>query len=129
MDADGEHDIKFLNKFEKKINQVDYDLIIANRYYKNRISEKIISIFTNYRLSIKDPLSGFKLYKLKTFMKSIRFINKNNFLVDYISFLIKKNYKVTNINYDNKLLNNRKSRIGNNLLVNIRIIFMMRHFF
>ena len=129
MDADGEHDIKFLNKFEKKINQVDYDLIIANRYYKNRISEKIISIFTNYRLSIKDPLSGFKLYKLKTFMKSIRFINKNNFLVDYISFLIKKNYKVTNINYDNKLLNNRKSRIGNNLLVNIRIIFMMRNFF
>ena len=128
MDADGEHNIKYLDRFKKKLYTKDYDLIIANRHYKNRISEKIVSFFTKHKLTIEDPLSGFKLYKVKTFMKNIKYIKNNNFLVDYIAFLIKKNYKVININYYNKILKNRKSRMGNNFTLNLKIIFMLRFF-
>ncbi len=128
MDADGEHDIKYLKKFKKKINTKDYDLIIANRFYKNRISEKIVSFFTKHKLAIEDPLSGFKLYKVKTFMENIKYFKDNNFFVDYIAFLIRKNYKVININYHNKILKNRKSKMGNNFIINLKIIFMLRFF-
>ncbi len=128
MDADGEHNIKYLNKFKKKLNTKDYDLIIANRYYKNRVSEKIVSFFTKHKLAIEDPLSGFKLYKVRTFIENIKYFNDNNFFVDYMAFLLKKNYKVININYHNKILKNRKSRMGNNFILNLKIIFMLRFF-
>lgn len=128
MDADGEHNIKYLNKFKKKLNTKDYDLIIANRYYKNRVSEKIVSFFTKHKLAIEDPLSGFKLYKVRTFIENIKYFNDNNFFVDYMAFLVKKNYKVININYHNKILKNRKSRMGNNFILNLKIIFMLRFF-
>tara|TARA_B100000963_G_C22433685_1_gene583302 strand:- start:10 stop:651 length:642 start_codon:yes stop_codon:yes gene_type:complete len=128
MDADGEHNIKYLNKFKKKLNTKDYDLIIANRFYKNRVSEKIVSFFTKHKLAIEDPLSGFKLYKVRTFIENIKYFNDNNFFVDYMAFLVKKNYKVININYHNKILKNRKSRMGNNFILNLKIIFMLRFF-
>lgn len=128
MDADGEHNIKYLNKFKKKLNTKDYDLIIANRFYKNRVSEKIVSFFTKHKLAIEDPLSGFKLYKVRTFIENIKYFNDNNFFVDYMAFLLKKNYKVININYHNKILKNRKSRMGNNFILNLKIIFMLRFF-
>tara|TARA_B100000242_G_C43049972_1_gene490502 strand:+ start:2587 stop:3228 length:642 start_codon:yes stop_codon:yes gene_type:complete len=128
MDADGEHNIKYLNKFKKKLNTKDYDLIVANRFYKNRVSEKIVSFFTKHKLAIEDPLSGFKLYKVRTFIENIKYFNDNNFFVDYMAFLIKKNYKVININYHNKILKNRKSRMGNNFILNLKIIFMLRFF-
>ena len=118
MDADGEHNIKYLNKFKKKLDTKDYDLIIANRFYKNRVSEKIVSFFTKHKLAIEDPLSGFKLYKVRTFIENIKYFNDNNFFVDYMAFLVKKNYKVININYHNKILKNRKSRMGNNFILN-----------
>ena len=128
MDADGEHNIKYLNKFKKKLDTKDFDLIIANRIYKNRVSEKIVSFFTKHKLAIEDPLSGFKLYKVKTFMENIKYFKDNNFFVDYMAFLVKKNYKVININYNNKMLKNRKSRMGNNFMLNLKIIFMIRFF-
>ena len=128
MDADGEHNIKYLNKFKKKLNTKDYDLIVANRFYKNRVSEKIVSFFTKHKLAIEDPLSGFKLYKVRTFMENIKYFKDNNFFVDYMAFLVKKNYKVININYHNKILKNRKSRMGNNFILNLKIIFMLRFF-
>tara|TARA_Y100000768_G_C23989201_1_gene690996 strand:- start:5939 stop:6580 length:642 start_codon:yes stop_codon:yes gene_type:complete len=128
MDADGEHNIKYLNKFKKKLDTKDYDLIIANRFYKNRVSEKIVSFFTKHKLAIEDPLSGFKLYKVRTFIENIKYFNDNNFFVDYMAFLVKKNYKVININYHNKILKNRKSRMGNNFILNLKIIFMLRFF-
>ena len=109
MDADGEHDISYITKFKKKIKMKNYDLIVANRYYKNRISEKIVSFFTKRKFDIEDPLSGFKLYKLKTILKNFKYIGNNNFLVDYMALLIKKKYQVININYKNRKLVNRKS--------------------
>ena len=61
--ADGEHQIKDIDKvieFQKKNNS---DLIICNRKKLNRFSEKIVSTLFNYKFKIYDPLSGFKLYK------------------------------------------------------------------
>lgn len=129
MDADGEHDINYLKKFKEKLKKNNYDLIVANRYHKNRISEKIISFFTKKRFNIEDPLSGFKLYKLKTILKNFKYIKNNNFFVDYMAFLLKKNYQVVNINYKNSKLINRKSRIGNKFIINFRIMSMLRFFY
>ena len=129
MDADGEHDISYLTKFKKEIKMKNYDLIVANRYYKNRISEKIVSFFTKRKFDIEDPLSGFKLYKLKTILKNFKYIGNNNFLVDYMALLIKKKYQVININYKNRKLVNRKSRIGNIFIINFKIILTLRFFY
>ena len=129
MDADGEHDVSYLTKFKKKLKKKNYDLIIANRYHKNRISEKIISLFTKRKFDIEDPLSGFKLYKLKTILKNLKYISKNNFFVDYMAFLIKEKYQVININYKNRKVINRKSRIGNKFIVNFKIMLMLRFFY
>ena len=41
MDADGEHDIGYLTKFKKKLKKKNYDLIIANRYHKNKFLKKL----------------------------------------------------------------------------------------
>ena len=129
MDADGEHNLKYLKNFLNKLKQKEYDLIIANRRYKNRISENIVSLICKIKYNIEDPLSGFKLYKSNTIFKNYQFFNKKNFLVDYSANLIKKKFLITNINIDNSKILNRKSRIGNNILVNFKILFLVRYFF
>ena len=130
MDADGEHNVNDINKFIKKIKkQPQLDIIIADRLFKNRISEKILSLFSSLTLQIKDPLSGFKLYKIKTINKYFLNINKNNYLVDLIFYLKRKNYSISNIKIKNKKILNRKARIGNNLIVNVKIFLFLRFLF
>jgi len=130
MDADGEHNVNDINKFIKEIKkQPELDIIIADRLFKNRISEKILSFFSFLIFHIKDPLSGFKLYKIKTINKHFLNINQNNFLVDIIFHLQKKNYLISNIEIKNKKIFNRKSRIGNNLIINIKIFLYLRFLF
>ena len=65
MDADGEHSVKNVPKIIKFCNRYNPDLVIGNRHKKNRLIEIILSFFFKLRFDIRDPLSGFKAYKIK----------------------------------------------------------------
>tara|TARA_Y100000816_G_scaffold292614_1_gene289109 strand:- start:2829 stop:3473 length:645 start_codon:yes stop_codon:yes gene_type:complete len=129
FDADGEHDVRDLKKFFLYIKKFQPDLIIGNRKIKRRIFEKIISLLFFKIYKIKDPLSGFKAYKLSTLKKNLKFFSSKYFLVDIVKYYIKKNYMVKNIDINSVKIKNRKSRIGDNLktftknLSILRIIF------
>ena len=61
FDGDGQHKISDLKKI---INiKMNYDIIVCNRKNKNRFLEVVISIFSNFFFGLRDPLSGFKVYK------------------------------------------------------------------
>ena len=123
MDADGEHSTSSIKKMEIFCNKYSPDLVIGNRSRKNRISEKIVSFLFKSKYNILDPLSGFKAYKLS----SIRLYLKNYeikqiFLVDLIYLFIKKKLKIFNINIKSNVKPIRKSKVGNLLLANFKII-------
>ena len=123
MDADGEHSTSSIKKMEIFCNKYSPDLVIGNRSRKNRTSEKIVSFLFKSKYNIIDPLSGFKAYKLS----SIRLYLKNYkikqiFLVDLIYLFIKKKLKIFNIGIKSNVKPIRKSKVGNLLLSNFKII-------
>ena len=121
MDADCQHKNFYIEKMYDYMRKNDFDLVAGSRYKKNRNLEKIISGVSNLKFKIKDPLSGFKIYK-KDKIKQINLRKlRYFFLVDLTIFFIKKNFKVSN--YD-ILTNKRKdnSRVGNFLKSNLKLI-------
>ena len=122
FDADGQHKISDL----KKILQikVPYDIMICNRKVKNRVVENTISFIFNFFYKLKDPLSGFKVYRSKI-LKKKNFDRVNEyFLVDFLITFINK-YKIINYEITTK---DRKdnSRVGNNIemsLKELKILF------
>ena len=64
FDADGEHLTSDCKKFKELILS-GYDLILGNRSYVSRLSEKIGKVIFKSKWGIKDPFCGFKGYNLK----------------------------------------------------------------
>ena len=63
MDADGDHNPKYVRKIYKKMKKSNADLIIGNRSKKNRKSEEYISDIFKKKFKFEDPYSGFKIFK------------------------------------------------------------------
>jgi len=119
VDADNEHPI--LN-FKKIIKYMQiYDLIIFNRKKLSRISEYIVDYFSRKLFSIKDPLSGMKLYKTTIIKKKKKNIVNYN---DYVGMFFFKLYDTERIfNFEiNTNKSNKASSFGQGLLANIKIL-------
>ena len=128
FDADGEHDVKSLNKinyFLKKNTNVD--LLIGKRSFFNRFSEKIISLLFNFRFGIQDPLSGLKAYKTIELKKIITFIKHDYFLTDIIYIFNKHKKKIKNIDIQSIKVKQRKSKIGS-FYANLKILRSINFF-
>ena len=113
FDADGEHypsDLSRLIRFQKKVNA---DLVICNRKELNRFLEKILNYLFLIKVKIRDPLSGFKLYKFKSLKKNLDFIKTDQYLTEIINIYKIKNYKIENFPIECKKLKNRDRRVGN----------------
>lgn len=117
FDADGEHDYKDLPKFFSLIKNNKPDLIIGNRKFKRRVSEKVISFFFDKLFGVKDPLSGFKAYKISKLRKNLRHFKSNYFLVDIIIYFLKNNFKIEYIDINSISIKKRVSRIGDNFKI------------
>jgi len=126
LDADGEHDVKDLKKFFAYIKKFKPDLLVGNRKIKRRFSEKIVSFFFYRFYKIKDPLCGFKAYKLSILKKNLKFFSKKYFLVDIVKHYASKNYMIKNIDINSIIVKNRKSRIGDNLGTLKKIFSILR---
>lgn len=94
FDGDDQHKTSDLKKI---INlKKNFDIIICNRKNKNRFLEVIISFTSQIFFGLKDPLSGFKVYKTKNLNKANFKKDENLFLVDFLFTCIKKNSKILN---------------------------------
>lgn len=123
LDADGEHCISNIKKIKLFCNKHSPDLIIGNRSRKNRISEKIISFLFKIRFNISDPLSGFKAYKLSVLKPLIKnYKIKKKFFVDVVNLFLEKKLKILNINIKSNSKPIRKSRVGNPIIANFKIM-------
>jgi glycosyltransferase involved in cell wall biosynthesis len=95
FDGDGQHKVSDL----KKILNIkkNYDIIVCNRKIKNRILEEVISIISIIYFGVKDPLSGFKVYKTKI-LKRESFIKIGDFfLIDFLIKFIKDDLTIRNV--------------------------------
>lgn len=113
FDADGEHypsDLIKLIKFQRKVNA---DLVICNRKKLDRFLEKVLNNLFLIKVKIRDPLSGFKLYKFKSLKKNLGFIKTDQYLTEIINIYKIRNYKIENFPIRCKKLKNRYRRVGN----------------
>jgi glycosyltransferase involved in cell wall biosynthesis len=119
IDADDQHPAINLRKMMHFMKS--YDLIIFNRKKLSRASEYIVDFFSRKFFSIKDPLSGMKLYKTIIVKKKI---SKLNIKEDYIGMFFFKIFNIKKIlNFEiNTNNSNKESSFGNGLFTNIKII-------
>ena len=121
FDADGQHKLRDINRIYDFIKKKNADMVIGNRDKKNRFLERIISLVFFYKHSILDPLSGLKIYNIKSLKSNFKEISINFFLVDLVIKFIKKNLLIYNFSIN---INDRKgsSRVGNFLKTNIKML-------
>ena len=118
FDADGQHKLTDLKKIIN--SKISTDIIICNRKNKNRFMEEVISFIFYLFYKLKDPLSGFKIYKTSILShKSFKNVG-NYFLVDYLLSLI-ENKRIKNIQIISKKRID-KPRVGNSFNIIIKEI-------
>lgn len=120
FDGDGEHKKDDILKIYKILKKSQIDLLVCNRKNLNRWSEYILSFLFNLRFDLKDPISGFKAYKIVIIKKFINFVKSNNFLIDIVFFSLINNFNVKN--YGINTYKNKNSKIGNNIYTNLKIL-------
>lgn len=121
MDADGEHKINNIRNILNYANKKNPDLIIGDRKKKNRILEHIISIYFNFIYKLKDPLSGFKLYKINI-LKKINFTNcHSHFLLDFLIKYLKICDKIFNISISTSIRNG-KPKVGSFFKIQLKML-------
>ena len=128
MDGDGQHNPKFVENIFHFSLRNNLDVAIGERYKKNRLIEKLISIIFRIKYNLNDPLSGFKIYK-KAKIKKINLLKVNRFfLVDFLIMLIKKKNKIRNF----KIKTNSRSdnpRVGNLFSIYLKMIKILFYVF
>lgn len=123
FDADGEHHVDNLKKLNYLIKKnYNYDMLIGERSILNRFTEKIISISFYLKFNLKDPLSGFKIYKTSALKKINLFKTKSLFLVDLILMFIEKQKKIKNFKIKSVHVKKRQSKVGSFLYSNYKIL-------
>jgi len=125
FDADGEHQIKDIKKITKILKSNKVDIIIGNRDRLNRWTEYLLSFLFSVRFGIKDPLSGLKVYSANKLRLLQHKIKNNYFMVDLIILFKKKNFSSKNITINVKKRKG-ESRVKNNLLVNLKILKLIK---
>lgn len=121
LDADGELPVKNIPKIIKTIKDKKCDLVIGRRSNFNRFSENILDKIFRFKFGLKDPVSGFKIYKKESLKRIINKISDNMFLVDILTSFHKLNLPMTNIDIIAKKRVDQ-SRVGNKLMSNLKIL-------
>lgn len=121
LDADGELPVSNIPKIVRIIKKQNYDLVSGKRFRFNRLSEYLLDYIFRSRFDFKDPISGFKLYKIKSLKKIINQISFKMFLVDIVVNFYRLNFLMKNINITTKKRKDN-SRVGNRLISNLKIL-------
>ena len=96
-------------------------MVIGRRSNFNRFSENILDKIFRFKFGLKDPISGFKIYRKGSLKKIINKISDNMFLVDILIKFHKLNFSMVNIDVITKKRVDQ-SRVGNKLMSNLKIL-------
>lgn len=77
FDADGQMSPNDVICFKNTAEELDSDLVLGIRSYRNRISEYLLSAYGKFRFKIRDPLCGMKLYRMNSCKNLIPFDSRN----------------------------------------------------
>lgn len=121
LDADGQHDPKYISIFYENLQS--FDLVCGERDFMQRFAEKFGSFITNLIYKIKDPLCGFKGYNLQKFL----FLKNKSFekynLIGMELLFIALNNKLSVVQVPIKCRERfDENRFGNGLRINLKII-------
>ncbi len=123
LDADRQHPTEKIVSIKNKLLE-GADIVVSYRHKKQRIAEYIFSFYTRLKWGIKDPLSGFKGYKVKVYDELGHFDSYNSIGTELTLFaaknskLIRQIPIITSDRIDNP-------RFGNSLKSNYKIILAM----
>ncbi len=93
MDADGQHDVSAIKKLIE-MHGDGYDLVVAVRDIKSRISEKLFGCIFNFLFLIPDPMSGLKVYKTTLFNELGHFDSYGSIGTELLVYALSKKYRV-----------------------------------
>ena len=121
FDGDGQHSTQVIDRVLEKYKILENDLVVMNRDKFNRPIEYLISCLFYILYRIKDPLSGLKIYKVKSLKKLNINSCKNNYMVD---LLIQSKFKKLKILNFPIIANKRKgsAKVGGMFKVNIKML-------
>ncbi len=104
--------------------------MIGNRSILNRWSETLLSKAFEIKYNIKDPISGYKLYKKKTLKKILRYVKEDkSFLVLLVYYFVILNFKIKNYNIKAVKNSVRKPRVGDGLKIDLKILKNLKFLF
>ena len=123
IDADGEHNP---NEIELFINEIKSgaDLVIGDRQFFQRFSEKLFSQYTNFCFGIRDPLCGLKAYRIDIYNKLGHFDSYESIGTELAIYAINNSYKFSQIKISTKKRKNQ-SRFGGAIMANYKILRAM----
>ena len=125
FDGDGQHTFTDLKRVIK--TKQSFDIIVCNRKKKNRFMEEIISFISNLFFGLKDPVSGFKVYKT-SILKKKNFDNIGSFFLADFLFSFINNKRIINIDITTKARRD-KPKVGGSISINIKEIKILLKIF
>jgi glycosyltransferase involved in cell wall biosynthesis len=107
------------------------DIVIGERQYLPRLSERVLSFLTSKTIAIKDPLSGLRAYNPEIF-SSLDFGKPETYGMIFLAKALSHGYKIAGVSVNSRTKRS-KSRIGYSFHVDLRIlisgIFFLYFFF
>ncbi len=127
IDADGQHEPKYIEKFLTLISSEEPSIIIAQRTELPRITEIIFSKLTTKIFGISDAFSGFKCYKVEDF-SNLNFSDYKLTGMNFLNMAIALKEEV--ITFDISIQKRKdEPRFGNSLKSNLILMRSVINFF
>ncbi len=122
LDADGEHDPKYIKKFINKLKDKEV-LVLGVREQIQRFSEKVFVFYYRWKFGVSDMLCGMRGFDLKIVEK--RYLNLNDDLgLNWIIYCLKNNLKFCELHVSGKKRFNNP-RFGNMIWANFKILIYL----
>ena len=120
IDADGDHPITEIKRFNNYLN--NYDLVCGVRKNIFRLGERFFVFFSYLRWRLKDPLCGMKAYNHYFLKKVYTKMKFKSIHTEYLIKASKRKFKIKQVNINNKprIFN---ARFGSGFSTNLYIIF------
>ena len=99
LDADGQHEPSFVQKFIDRIN-AGADVVLGVRSARQRLAEHIFADYTRIRYGIHDPLCGMKAYRMNIYNALGHFDSYGSIGTELMLFAAKSNYRVDEVPFE-----------------------------
>lgn len=120
FDADGQHIAEDVPRVVEPIRATRADVVVGQRPTKARLTERLFALYTSCRLSVADPLCGFKAYRTSLYRAVGHFDDRSTIGTKLLLEAKKRGYRIEQVPIQ---LDKREdeSRFGQQLEANWKI--------